>query len=123
MARANLADEVKWLRYRDRSHARVLLCILAKTRIDTADRRFVPFYVLSAAGRHAVKYVSACGVDFDGLTRASANMGPEANAMIRLRAALWDPPHPADIAETLSSLANTPSFEVAINALCLRWEL
>ena len=122
-ARDNLADEVKWLKFRDRSHPRVLLCLLAKAKIDTTDQRFVPLYVLSAAGAHTERYVTENGIDFDGLVRASTRLGPEVNALIQLAAALWDPPRPADIAETFGRLANTPSMDVAIHALRLRWEL
>lgn len=123
MARHSLADEVKWLRFRSQSHLRVLLSLLAKTNIDTADDRFVPLYALSAAGAHTEQYVTKEPIDFDGLIRASAKMGPEVNAMIRLAGALSDPPRPADLTETFACLANTPSFEVAVHALRLRWEL
>ncbi len=123
MARESLADEVKWLQFRNRSHVHVLLCLLAKTKIDTADDRFVPLYVLAATGAQAERYVTREAVDFEGLLRASSKMSPEVNAMIRLAGALSDPPRPADLGETFASLANTPSFEVAVHALRLRWEL
>ena len=122
-SRGSLADEVKWLKFRDRSHPKVLLCLLAKAKIDTTDQRFVSLYVLSAAGPHTERYVTPEGTDFDGLIRASEKLGPETNALIRLAGALSNPPRPADIAETFASLADTPSMDVAIHALRLRWEL
>ena len=122
MPRESLADEVKWLRFRNQSHIHVLLCLLTKAKIDTADERFVPLYALAAAGAHTEQYVTREAVDFDGLVQASTKLGPEVNAMIRLAGALSDPPRHADIRETFASLANTPSFEVAVHALRLRWE-
>jgi hypothetical protein len=122
MAGAGLADEIRWLVFRDPSHAGALLSLLAKARIDTADDMFVPLYALAAAGPHTDCFVGRGKVDFDGLLNASAKMSPEAIAMIRLAAALSQPARPADISQTFAALANTPSFEVAIHALRLRWE-
>lgn len=123
MTRGGPADEIRSLLFRDPSHSRALLSLLARAQIGTADDMFVPLYALAAAGRHTERFVMPHGtVDFDGLLKASARMGSEVLAMIRLAAALSRPARAADISETFGALAETPSFEVALHALWLRWE-
>lgn len=123
MTRGSPADEIRSLLLRDPAHGRALLSLLAKAKIGTADDAFVTLYTLAAAGPHTECFVSRSGqVDFDGLIKASARMDPEVRAMIRLAAALSEPALAADISETFGALAETPSFDVALHALWLRWE-
>ena len=122
MVRDCLADEIRWLHFKDSSHTRALLSLLVRAKVDTADDMFVPLYTLAAAGPHTAGFVDQGRVDFDGLLKASAEMSPEVVAMIRLAGALAQPSKATDIAQTFAALAETPSFEVALHALRLRWE-
>ncbi|MGI6631696.1 MAG: hypothetical protein ACOX5M_01440 [Bacillota bacterium] len=123
MSNTSLADEIRWLPFRDTSHRSTLLCLMARARIGTADDAFVPLYLLAATGPHSECYVGPSGIDFDGLAKASVRMGSAVTALLQLAEALSKPDSPFDITQVLSALEGTPEHSIAVQALRMKWEI
>lgn len=122
MRNHNLADEIKWLPFRDSSHKRMLLCLLARSSVGTADDLFVPLYLLAAAGSHSECFVGPAGIDFAGIVKASAKMDTRVMALIKLAEALADPDAPIDVRPILTSFEDTADLTVAMHAVRMKWE-
>lgn len=123
MRNRSLEDEIRWLPFKDSSHRRMLLCLLARARVSTADDLFVPLYLLAAAGPHSECYVGPSGIDFEGILKASVKMDPAVTALIRLAQALSEEDSQVEIRQVLDALEDTPELAIAMHAIKMEWEL